>query len=164
MHRYQGSAGTWTDLWGTWSQPITDGVFKTKAEFGDLGDQTLVLGPTPSSSSASSLTERKLNLHPLTLGAAKRSEGGSGMWDEDTVFSGISGESQRMFALAHPHGFWKFWNQGKENTAAEPTGKCSSFLPFIHPSMHLQHRGSRDRTGFLSSTHDLLDMWHERST
>ena len=60
-------------------QPITDDVFKTKAEFGDLGDQTLVLGPTASSSSASSLTERRLNLHPLTLGAAKRSEGGSGM-------------------------------------------------------------------------------------
>lgn len=38
-----------------------------------------MLGPTPSSSSASPLTERKLDVHPLILGAAKRSEGGSGM-------------------------------------------------------------------------------------
>lgn len=38
-----------------------------------------MLGPTPSSSSASPLTERKLSVHPLILGAAKRSEGGSGM-------------------------------------------------------------------------------------
>ena len=68
---------TYTYLSGDTTEPLTDGVFREKAEFGDLGDQTSgLLLPPPSS--PLSTHEEVLDLVPLNLGVAKRLEDGSG--------------------------------------------------------------------------------------